>query len=867
MRFYLFTFFTVLLLHFFSVANAQSDTEWEFQNVLPADRFIDRIHGMAFGGNGTVWAGPYFSLAPGNDLTPDDWINPVYCIDPATKELCEDMPFIIGTVTADTLLRFGPITGMASAPDGTVLISVHGYRLGPDGTSWNSSRAFVHRIDPETGEGLDVGEITVMRTETVSHSFHISADGSGNIYYSAVFPGKPIRVMDRDFQFIRNVSENRSGFARTIAANPAGTRVYQPTNYVTELSEDEEVGGRVEIHEGSVHTGFNVLDTMSIIGMDPGASFVCPITDVLYVPASGTGNDPEGDPERWSLYDIYGLQVTGPGNVNVVDQFTWNQRGSFNPIYRALAISDDGLSVVLGGFNHQARIQYFTRDAIPELAEPALPSVIKMEKSSSWVMRDSLLILNIYLGTEDNPVEDLHSVDFQVAQAVLNFEFEEIILGDFLAGDPQDLTLDKQISGSGLSVNVSVSRNKASGVSGYGKALSIVYRSVGPYEDTHAFTFDEVLALDSEAQPIHLAASGLQLRYSYATVWPGDTNNDGSVSSMDLLPIGIYYGEEFGGPNNPGSTWQARERWLWPADGNIPARIYADANGDGVVDARDVLSIGINYGRSRDDLAPGEILAMTGMQGAWAGEYQAESGTDVHGELFVEIIEDAFEQGRLRLAIDGGARDKHIYGLSLKLHFESDKTLLRSHELHKQSSKLGEELLVFSKQPERTSFIDIALSNTRGEGFAGSGRLLELDVKHQGEPGDEIAIHMKEVQAVSATGWPVVLKTDSLRYIIGQGVTTSQPDGNVPGIFRLFQNYPNPFNPVTQITYGLPEAEQVRLDIYDVLGRHVTTLVNARQDAGYHTVSFDAGRLSSGAYIYRLQAGSYVQTRSMLFIK
>ncbi len=338
---------------------------WEYESALPADSSVLGLHGLAFGGNGTVWAGPYFSIMP-----EDERINPVYCIDPATQELCEDVPYITGVETADTLLRFGPITGMASAPDGTVLISSHGYRPGPDGTTWNSSRAFVIRIDPETGEGLDVGEITVMRTETASQAFHIATDRYGDIFYSTVFPGEPIRMMSEDFEFILNVSENRAGFARAITAftdEDDVTRVYQPSNFVTEFVENGdtlEVGGRVEVHEGDFIAGFTALDTLSIIGMDPGAAAVYPDNGVLFVPASGSGGAPEGDPERWDALTIYGIDVRGAGDINVVDQLAWDQGEGdvFNPVYRALAISPDGLNLVVGGFAGTAHVQWFTRD-------------------------------------------------------------------------------------------------------------------------------------------------------------------------------------------------------------------------------------------------------------------------------------------------------------------------------------------------------------------------------------------------------------------------------------------------------------------------------------------------------------------------
>jgi len=71
----------------------------------------------------------------------------------------------------------------------------------------------------------------------------------------------------------------------------------------------------------------------------------------------------------------------------------------------------------------------------------------------------------------------------------------------------------------------------------------------------------------------------------------------------------------------------------------------------------------------------------------------------------------------------------------------------------------------------------------------------------------------------------------------------------------------------TNIEYALPEASEVRLEVYNIQGQRVATLANGHQNAGQHTVSFDATRLASGLYIYRLTAGNFVETRKMMLVK
>ncbi len=88
-----------------------------------------------------------------------------------------------------------------------------------------------------------------------------------------------------------------------------------------------------------------------------------------------------------------------------------------------------------------------------------------------------------------------------------------------------------------------------------------------------------------------------------------------------------------------------------------------------------------------------------------------------------------------------------------------------------------------------------------------------------------------------------------------------------PAIFALDQNYPNPFNPTTSIKYSIPQDRHVRLNVYNLLGQNVATLVNSIQKAGQHEVNFDASNLASGVYFYKLEAGTNTSIKKMLLMK
>jgi hypothetical protein len=101
----------------------------------------------------------------------------------------------------------------------------------------------------------------------------------------------------------------------------------------------------------------------------------------------------------------------------------------------------------------------------------------------------------------------------------------------------------------------------------------------------------------------------------------------------------------------------------------------------------------------------------------------------------------------------------------------------------------------------------------------------------------------------------------------GSPLTGIEDKATLPTSFALNQNYPNPFNPSTTISFDVPVTSKVILNVYDILGNHVATLVNETKEAGRYNVTFDASKYTSGVYIYRIQAGSFVQTKKMILMK
>jgi hypothetical protein len=99
------------------------------------------------------------------------------------------------------------------------------------------------------------------------------------------------------------------------------------------------------------------------------------------------------------------------------------------------------------------------------------------------------------------------------------------------------------------------------------------------------------------------------------------------------------------------------------------------------------------------------------------------------------------------------------------------------------------------------------------------------------------------------------------------GISSIANDINNPHDFFLSQNFPNPFNPSTTISYQIINPGKVVLNIYDLLGREIKTIVDEYKSPGHYSVSFTAANLSSGIYIYQLASGDKIAVKKMVLLK
>jgi Carboxypeptidase regulatory-like domain/Secretion system C-terminal sorting domain len=134
-------------------------------------------------------------------------------------------------------------------------------------------------------------------------------------------------------------------------------------------------------------------------------------------------------------------------------------------------------------------------------------------------------------------------------------------------------------------------------------------------------------------------------------------------------------------------------------------------------------------------------------------------------------------------------------------------------------------------------------------------------------PGDSLDVSMAFVAGKGKQAIIAAAQAARAKYIALTTGVTDLLSSRVPSEFGLSQNYPNPFNPRTTIRYEVPQKSRLTLSVYNLLGQQVSILVQGEQEAGHHEVRFDGSNLASGVYFYRLQAGSFVETKKLLLLK
>jgi len=351
------------------------------------------------------------------------------------------------------------------------------------------------------------------------------------------------------------------------------------------------------------------------------------------------------------------------------------------------------------------------------------------------------------------------------------------------------------------------------------------------------------------------------------TVWPGDTDNDDVVNQDDVLPLGFQWGQTGPARDSTGCAFEGRAAAAWPTR----AATYADANGDGVVDQNDVLCIGLNWGDSTNTTKsrPLYVAASPGGKKLTTPDASGDrpalgAGADRRAAKTSEPGEKgAVESGRLELSaptepdsvlwVAVRVRDvTDVGGAAFEVTYPASEVSIETVEVE---DWFGEGALAQSHVDGEAGVVGVGIANAdtvRG----GSGVLARLKVRLDEAATDPVALQLRKGRIGRAPGRIVSLE-------VGTGVSVRR----VPETFKLYGNYPNPVQRRTTIRYDLPSERHVKLRVYDVLGRHVATLVDGKQKPGQKTVTWQASEMASGVYVYRLTAGDQSETGKVTVVR
>ncbi len=457
-------------------------------------------------------------------------------------------------------------------------------------------------------------------------------------------------------------------------------------------------------------------------------------------------------------------------------------------------------------------------------------------------------------------VQNLFGVSFDIDFTntdfvdVLTPTSSNIVPGDFL-GD--DVVFAANVDEADGKVSIGISRKSGQGgVDGSGIIANVRFasRQSTPAGTESLFSLNNIEANDPDGRVIGLSSSNAIVTFeSGVIVWPGDTDNSGVVNQADVLPLGLHWGTLGPVRDNASTAWVGQPATPWSPE----AATYADANGNGVISQADVLPIGLNWGESHTTTP---LVSASRKLGS-----QKLAGTNAP-VLWMNLVGDANpgEEFTIEVTADDVS---DLFGISFELAF-SPATLVEVQEVT-QGDLLGDDIIFVENVAE--GLVSVGLSRKAGQGGVGSSgvvAIIRARMSSAASIEDETLLNLQNVLANDPDG--VSIEFDVLN---GKVVTSVGTDfGALPSDFALYPNVPNPFNPSTRIGYDLPEQTEVKIDVFDLLGRHVQSLVDDTRPAGQHVAVWNgqtkSGRTAaSGIYIYRIRAGHYIESRRMLLLK
>jgi len=469
------------------------------------------------------------------------------------------------------------------------------------------------------------------------------------------------------------------------------------------------------------------------------------------------------------------------------------------------------------------------------------------------VMTPQAIGAEFFVDVTVSNVQNLFGVSFDLNYTNTAYvDYVAATRGDFMGNDVVFFPTPDDVNGK---VSIGISRKSpAGGVNGSGVVARIKLKSLAttPTGTQVSFSLSNVIANDPSGGAISLAPASVTVAFTGVVVWPGDTNNDRVVNAADVLPIGLYWNKT--GPPRPNASCN----WIGqPASPWVPeASTYADANGDGKIDQADILCIGRNWNKTHGAaalaVAKTKSPPILGKAGDACIGYTLVGGTSPGQEFWVDVhVKDI----------------ANLFGVSFELLYSP--TAHVDPQTTEAGSFMGSEVIFFPNVDKNAGKISLAISQKAPQsGVSGSGVVarIKMRISNNAPLQTPVTITLQNIVANDPAGVSIPLP------VCTTGVEQANQTSTMPEAFALHAAAPNPFNPSTTIKYDLPQQAEVKLMIFDMLGRHVRTLVNQTQQAGRYAITWDGRneqgqQVASGTFIYQLRAGTFTQRRRMALVR
>ena len=880
--------------------------EWKFIKEFPDSTSThgNSVHGLAVDPVGNLWVQYYNNVRGDSVLEANGKKTPVraiYVYDRFGNNVSfSPITILTGSGIQDTLFvtptaRSVTNRGMATDHQGNILVSVFDA---------------VYRLNYKTGEVMKKMKPFPGITPTALTA--PAADDSGNIIIGTVNPGNPLKMFDKDFNYLLNVTDAAMGYSRSLAISKNGKDVFY-AGYGQHAV--------IWYHSENGAAGTYVMVDTVMKGFDSESFARHPVTNDIWA-SSGSGNDkPNRYPgmiTNWSSHTWYAYD---PISNNVLDTIPWlNIQDSLNIRPRAIAFSSSGDTVYLGCFGitsplqmSYTPIQMFVHQGSFKL-EPAIavPDTIhisrlfyKFQDTVTVVIqnkgRGQLSVTNIScdninfsplgstpftlerMGTKYLPVVVKTDV-IGTTRAVITISsnsvepVKNIVLVGTVVYPPKIV-----IPANSLIMNfTAVKDNKRSlTISNLGEGPLQWNISGSPFLQTPDCLQNHDVMLKNEpgmtdAKKYNVADANeikynlrkgiikqyrsLEEKNNHVLIWSGGANAPyWSSLAKVLMDDGFSVYQTSERPIRPEGTYDVI--FISEPEYNLSPAEISDLK---------------NY-----TLAGGKIIEMSDSYFECINPFLSEFGiTRTYGGSTGPVISShEIFRGVGSMTLDGNNWDNHLLVTPPSIPISSCKGM----SIASISSDNG--LLVLGD--------DSPFSDLTGALSDPDNMLLLHNIIVWIRSGISSWVTISPMNGVIAPNdsQMVTLVVDAAKLRFGEymeelylnhndprytsipiSVSLSNPTGipgtrSLPLAFNLCQNYPNPFNPTTTIRYALPSSANVKIAVYDLLGREIATLVNEELSAGWKEVGWNGSAFSSGIYFYNLQAGGFAEVKKLMLLK